>query len=207
MAQEGAAAWLPLLEQGRGGSAFPESMRRVILHCWKGHASCSGGPLSLCVPWGGMGADPHSRLCPLSWGNVPGAGGSKMSLQHFYHLPRSSPTRGAVRKVREGWQHEGGHVKPQHFNHLPPAAPKLIAHHLRLSLAMEKSCSGFSNELRSSHESCWAFLWEMKSSLTLDHLSPMKWLKCYTGGTSGAPLNLLGRLRASATPLQSRAHF
>lgn len=31
----------------------------------------------------------------------------------------------------------------------------------------------------------------------------MKWLKCYNGGISGAPLNL----QASATPLQSRAHL
>lgn len=157
-------------------------------------ASC----LSVC-----LGAGPHSGLCPLSLGNVPGAGGSKMSLQHSSHLPRSSPTRGAVRKVREGWQHEGGQVKPQHLNHLHPAAPKLITHRLGLSLAMEKSCCGFSNQLSSSHESCWAFLWEIKSSLTPDCLSPMKWLKCYNGGVSWAPLNL----QASAVLLQSRAHF
>lgn len=151
--------------------------------------------LSVC-----LGAGPHSGLCPLSLGNVPGAGGSKMSLQHSSHIPRTSPTRGAVRKVREGWQHEGGHVKPQHLNHRHPAPPKLITHHLGFTFATEKSCCGFSNKLSSSHESCWAFLWEMKSFLTADCLSLITWLKCYNGSISGASLNLLGRLQAKATP-------
>lgn len=161
---EGAAAWLPLLEQGSAGSAFPASMHRVILHCWQGPAGWSVGPLPLCVPQGGTGAgcslrsvSPELGECARSWWeqDEPPA---LLPPPQVQPNPRSSKERsGKDGSMREGMSSPSTSITCILLH--PNSSPTTKG----FSLAMEKFCCGFSNYLNSGHESCWAFLWEMKT--------------------------------------------
>lgn len=95
----------------------------------------------------------------------------------------------------------GGPCQAPALQHLHPDARKLLTPAPTVpSLPRRKRALFSAANSVQAKKSCWAFLWEMKSSLIPDHLSPMKLLKRYNRGVSGAPLNKLRRLRFPGSP-------
>lgn len=139
----------------------------------------------------GLELGPHPGLCPLSRGTWPGAGGCKRSPRRFSDGPEEQDAA-------------PGHTRPPAFQ--PPASRctrNPHPHPLDSTPLPRRNPSPVSQaDSVRAMKSCWAFLWEMKSSLMPDHLSPMKLLKLCNRGTSGAPLNHARRLRFSGIPLQ-----